>query len=43
MHWRTYQRLRLTALEVSARSWFDVLKRYGRLRGDQLDGLRNTI
>jgi hypothetical protein len=39
MHWRTYQRLRLTALEASVQSWSGVLRRFGRLGGDRLDDL----
>jgi hypothetical protein len=39
MHWRTYQRLRLTALEASARSWSEVLKRFGRMSDDRLHDL----
>jgi hypothetical protein len=43
MHWRTYQRLRLTALEASAQSWSEALKRFGWLKGDRFDGPGNEV
>jgi hypothetical protein len=39
MHWRAYQRLRLTALEASAQSWSEVLRRFGWLLDDHLTDL----
>jgi hypothetical protein len=39
MHLRTYRRLRLAALEASAWSWSEVLKRFGRMSDDRLDDL----
>jgi uncharacterized protein YjiS (DUF1127 family) len=42
MHWRTYQRLRLAALEASARSWSEAMRRFGRISDDRLDDLGIT-
>ena len=39
MHRRTNQRSRITALEASARSWSEALRRFGRIRDDRLDDL----
>jgi hypothetical protein len=39
MHWRTYQRLRLTALEASAHSWSEAARRFGWLLDDHLTDL----
>jgi hypothetical protein len=39
MRWRTYQRLRLTALEASARSWSEAMKRFHWLNDDRLNDL----
>jgi hypothetical protein len=39
MRRRTYQRLRLTALEASERSWSEALKRFGRMSDDRLHDL----
>jgi hypothetical protein len=42
MHWRTFQRLRLTALEASARSWSEAMRRFGRISDNRLDDLGIT-
>jgi hypothetical protein len=39
MHWRTYQRLRLTALVSSVQSWPEAMKRFHWLNDDRLNDL----
>jgi hypothetical protein len=39
MHWRTHQRLLMKALEASARSWSEAMRRFGRISDDRLDEL----